>query len=512
MMFLVAPGSSAEADDEMRQWCQETQARIQKFSNLHPDYLSFRAFTFDNTKSIPEQFREAITDIIAKTLPRELATTPMRMAGRNHNWPLVLRATYYPGIHSIFELWGKCTKSKDFEYGIHIWANGNNIASELAALEKSRETCIDITGLLTLAEFDILDNFSSRFDRIFLARGTKQLVDLQLTSLLGTDPLSDKIEKWRVRNIAKIRTRRAAESSPRTNQTPMNIITQESMAIDKHLGGGVGESLLLARKLGIPLFSDESSVRVWAISEYGVNSFSTLALLRSWEQAKKSNIFYSIQLQAKMIERNYRTIPFGAGHLIEPLKEILKRKNGSITSENLLQDSILGVYLKEFGESLITIDSLAVVAMDWWITVVFDRDIPTNCLTACLEPPSRALVLWRTIAGVLGRVDNEPESRAAVLWAGFLWRCYRRDDEQVETAWRSIKECCACIFPGQYETQRTVLYRHMPRQLSEYASKDPGLSSHQKLSLYIGLPWKLPLPDRNEWENEFFKHSAKFAN
>jgi tetratricopeptide (TPR) repeat protein len=510
MMFLTAPGDSEAGDPEIKAWCEETQNRIHNFSQLHPQFHSFRAIRFDATKPIGDQFKDAITDIIAKTLPRELATTPMRMAARSQNWPLVLRATYYPDIHSMFELWDKCTKSKDFEYGIHIWANKNDPISEQAAVERTAEVCIDITALLTLAQLDLLEAFSDTFDRIFLAKGTKQMLDLEQVSLSGPHPLSEKINKWRVNNISKIRTRKAEESKAKSSQGAATVLaTHDDISIDKLLGGGVGESLLLSRRLGISLYSDESSVRVWSVSEYGVQSFSTLAFLKHYQQASRLNEMFSIRLEAEMIRRNFRVVPFTAVHLVQPLREVIKQKGDDITSADLREHPVLGVYLKEFAESFITVASLARVAVDWWFAIVFDRDIPISCLPACLEPPSSALILWRTISGVIEQAEAEPERRAAALWAGFLWRCYRRDDGQVEAVWGNIKDCCSRIFHGQYEKQRAVLFQHMPRVLLDIASTEVGLSSNQRWTLYISLPWKLPQPDKAEWEKEFFKHSQR---
>jgi len=517
IMFLTAPSGVDINDQEIKMWCEELQTRIHEFSVLHPQYHSFRAFKIDNTKPAGEQFKNAITDIIAKTLPRELATTPMRMAARSQNWPLVLRATYYPDIRSVFELWDKCTKSKEFEYGIHIWANGNDLVSELAALERSREVCIDINGLLSLAELELLEVFSSIFDLIYLAKGTKQLLAFEQVSLSGPHPLSEKIEKWRINNIAKIRTRAAEPSKGKTTKTPNSDTSvllegkEDDFSIDKLLGQGVGESLLLSRRLGISLYSDESSVRIWAASDYGVESFSTLALLRHLQQSSRINELVSIKFQAEMIQRNFRVIPFGARHLIEPLKDLIQQKGKNFTYTDLREHPILNVYLKEFAESVITIDSLARVAVDWWFAIVFDRNIPIDCLSVCLEGPSRALILWRTFSGVLEKVEDEPEKRAAALWAGFLWRCYWRDEEQVENVWRSIKDCCSNIFPGQYEKQRAVLFHHLPRFLAHIVSKERGISSDKKLTLYVSLPWKLPPPDRTELEEQFLKHSHNLS-
>jgi hypothetical protein len=443
----------------------------------------------------------------------------MRMAARSQIWPLVLRATYYPGIRSVFELWDKCTKSKEFEYGIHIWTNENNPETELAAIERSREVCIDITGLLTLAELNLLAAFSSTFDLIYLARGTKQLLAVEQVSLAAPHPLSEKIEKWRIDNISKIRIRTTGPSNgrraPDNSDGPAAVVLakQEDMSIDKLLGGGVGESLLLSRRLGVSLYSDESSVRIWAASEYGVKAFSTLALLRHLQQSSRDSEMFSIGIQAEMVKRNFRTIPFGARHLIEPLKELIRQKGKSISYSDLRDHPILNVYLTEFAESVITIDSLARVAVDWWFAIVFDRDLPIECLRACLEGPSRALVLWRTISGVIGKVEDEPEKRAAALWAAFLWRCYRRDDGQVDIVWRSIKDCCSRIFPEQFQKHRTILFQHMPMHLYQIVSQESGLSLNKKLTLYVSLPWKLPPgdTDRAELEKQFLKYSRKLS-
>jgi hypothetical protein len=386
MMFLTAPGGADVTDPEIWTWCTETQSRMQEFSALHPQFPSFRTFKIDESKPIGDQFKDAITDIIAKTLPRELATTPIRMAARSQNWPLALRAKYYPGIHSIFEMWDKCIKSKEYEYGLHIWTNENNQMAELKAAERHHETCIDITGLLTLAELNLLDIFSASFERIYLARGTKHLLVVEKVSLQGAHPLSEKIEEWRIKNISKIRVLPARQAIGKTAwdnstaQAKAIVQQREALSLDQLLGDGIGESLLLSRRLCIPLFSDESSVRIWADSDYGVEAFSTFTFLKFLSQSSRLTKLSWISLQAEMIKRNFRTIPFEAGHLIEPLKELVKIKGNNVTYTDLREHPILNVYLNEFVETVITIDSLARVASDWWFAIVFDRDLPVECL------------------------------------------------------------------------------------------------------------------------------------
>ena len=510
IMFLTTPAGVDLDDPDVKNWCSETQARMQAFSALHPHFHSFRTFTIDRSKPIGDQFRDTITDIIAKTLPRELATTPMRLAARSVNWPLVLRSTYYPEIHSLFELWEKCIKSKDFEYGIHVWVNQNNLTEEVHAIETSREVCIDITALLSLAELNLLEAFTKKFDRIYIARETRMLLVSEQVALAGPHALAREIDNWRVQNIAKVRIRSSGKTASEIAAGDATVITNaETCAIDSLLGSGVGESLRLSRKLGIPLYSDESSVRIWAMNDYGVKAFSTIALLHHFQRSSLVNELPSLSLQAEMIKRNFRTIPFSAKHLTALLKVVIRDKGKSIDYVALREHPVLSVYLNEFAESVITIDSLTTVAVEWWATIVFDSDLPIECLPACMEGPSRALVMWRTLSGVLAQVEDEPEKRAGALWAGFLWGCYVRDARVVDDVWRSIKDCCNRLFPDSFEKQRTILFDHIPLYIYQIVSRDPGIARPSKLILYVSLPLKLPSEsqDREELEKQFFKHS-----
>jgi hypothetical protein len=90
------------------------------------------------------------------------------------------------------------------------------------------------------------------------------------------------------------------------------------------------------------------------------------------------------------------------------------------------------------------------------------------------------------LSGVIEKVDDEPEKRAAALWSAFLWRCYRRDDGELQRVWNSIKDCCSRIFPEQYDKQRAVLFKHMPMHLYQIVSQEQGLTVNQKLTfVYI---------------------------
>jgi hypothetical protein len=214
-----------------------------------------------------------------------------------------------------------------------------------------------------------------------------------------------------------------------------------------------------------------------------------------------------------MIKRNFRSVPFGAIHLIESLKDLILNKGESIDIEDLRAHRTLKVYLKEFAESGLTLDSLFRVAVEWWLAILFDREIPYKCLLPCVEAPSWSLAVWKTSGGVIAKLDDEAQRRAAGLWSSFLWRSYLKEKEKVYTAWQCIKECCSRLFTNQLDRQSTVLFELIPEYIYKFVSEDPGITLHRKISLYIQLPCELPAHDHDSTrlETKFAKCSQRFS-
>ena len=509
MMFLLTPGEVESGDSEIEVWQEDLQKRIQHFSAAHPNFPGFKAFKVDPSRSTQEQFNEILTEVIAHTLPRELATVSFRLSARNNIWPLTLRAKLLPEFHSIFELWTSCINSKEFSHALHIWHNENNLEKELSSARAAHQICIDITGLLTLAHLDLLDLVLGRFDLIYLCTGTKRTIDAGIYRWDDPHPVAEKIEKWRRDNLHKIRVRDGRP--PKSSQLPLHIrddsrpvTEQDTHSIDVLLGDGMGESLLLARKLNLVLYSDESFIRSVATKEYEVSAISTVSYLRHLTESNALDPIQHWAYMARAIEANFRTIPFDASHLALLTKNIVQHNSGAILSSVLTQHPILGVFIRQFGDTSIDEPSLWRIAVDWWQAVMFDKDLPYQLVSEVMEPTSAKLSVWRTLSGVMHDLKGEDEIRAAGLWAAFLWRCYITDAKVVDKAWLAIKECCQRIFLDPQKRHR-ILFEKLPERLYKIVMQEPGLSNDARLSLFVQIPLNFPQtdPDRSILEKKF---------
>lgn len=157
MLFLTSPDiPEAERDLEVAGWVTEFRDRLQKFTTAHPNFKSFRMFSLPSNASGEEIRQDLMSTVASMSLPHMLATASMKIATRTGEWPLVFRAH---SLYSkdIFEYWSICVTSKETEHAIHIWRPGNDLAEEISVAAESRSVVVDITALLTLAEFDLFN-------------------------------------------------------------------------------------------------------------------------------------------------------------------------------------------------------------------------------------------------------------------------------------------------------------------------------------------------------------------
>ena len=150
---------------------------------------------------------------------------------------------------------------------------------EAGAVPIGEKVCVDITALLTLAELDILDLLTMNFGIITIAQQTRQTIWMENHPILGIHPLAEKISTWMESNRQKIRVRHAGTEvhdmgeALEYHSTSAGIMTPtKTIPLNVMLPDGAGESLMLAEKLQIPLYSDESCIRMWARDNHRVPS------------------------------------------------------------------------------------------------------------------------------------------------------------------------------------------------------------------------------------------------
>jgi len=516
-MFSMSPViPNKQMDEEAKQWVKDFQNRLQEFSTKHPHYPAFTTLKLPPGASKEEMGEYLLAQIAGIMLPRYLATVPLQLAVRNQPWPLAFRAQYLPVYHSIFECWSHCITSKEFGNAIHIFSNVNDINREFRIADKAEVVCIDINALLTLAQLELLDSLSSSFRRIIIARGTKLTIDANLFGPTPAHPLAEKIEKWRLANRSKIRIRNANIDAKYNGYTSekSNVIpsAKKDLSLDAQLTSGVGETLLLAQELQLPLYSDESIVRHWAENDYQVLAFSTLALMKKLVTTNAITESQRVAFSAKMIQKNFRTIPIEVTHLNKRLKEFLReceKTDKFPKKDDFLYDNILGALLKQFGDTTIKELELVSLAVEWWLLVLFDQNIPLAILPECMEYPSYALYS-RSPGGVLHGISaDKPLYRMAALWAEFLWRSYRRKREFTRHAWYAVKSTCARVITSEIQQAKT-LFEFLPNSIAIIIEKDDSLNLIQKTSCLYDLPHYFEENERIKFENYYTKHKPGF--
>ena len=516
-MFFVAPViPEANMDDEAREWVKDFQTRLHRFSNKYPDHAALKTLRMPTGLSHEEMGEHFLAQLAGIMLPQYLRTVPLQLAVRNQRWPLAFRAQYLPGSLSIFEYWHRCVTSKEFGYGIHIFSDVNNLNREFQVADRANAVCIDLTALLTLAQLGLLDTLSNSFKQIIIARGTKITIEQNLFGIQTTHPLGQKIDKWRLanRSIIRIRNARTLNRMNRneSGKDATGLWVKNEPSLDVQLGSGVGETLLLAQELQLPLYSDESILRHWAERDYQVAAFSTLAFIKKLVAGNLLTYSECVDLNARMIQMNFRTIRIEVSYLNTRLKEliILQRKGNRLpTNSDLLNDHILGVFLRQFGETTVNPDALGNLAVEWWKSVLFDQTIPTLVLPECMQYPSYALSM-RTSGGVLSGISaTEPLEKTTILWAAFLWRCYRKNDKFTRDAWSALKSSCSRIFPDERK-QAQVLFELLPKWLGIIVEKDVSLSEDQKMSCLVSLPLSFEEHERIKFEKYFLRHPPRF--
>lgn len=517
IMFVLAPKSEHPSDEETA-WINDFQKRLAAFTLEHPNFPGFKSITIP--EDVPEDkkglyWRAAIWSLI---LPQELATARLWQCARQKALPLVFR-TAYSG-RSLFRYWQECSQSSNYEDSLHVHGLGNDLQQEAAVASSTNRVCIDITALLTLAALDILGILTEFFDLIFLASGTRDAVWSGSAAILGSDPLARKIRDWMQENRVRLRIRRAGYPEETSSSDPEHfemsaggiLLERKQLPLNVLLRDGVGESLLLAKKVGVPLFSDESSIRHWAVEDYGVASFSTLGLARSLVEQGKWTIDLETWLITELIGWNYERVPFSHEHLNSRLRQVLERQKTSdspVTTNTLTGDEGMWRLFRRFGETSIPEKTRALKAVDWWVSVLesdfFRRDILVACMvfpTDCISRPPDNLVL-------LGKIKRfEREDKAARVLGLFLWIAFRTNDRYLEEAWSAIKECVQELFPRPSEEspdiQEMVLFLLVPQWLYQ-ASREDSLDENQRTSALTDLTSKLPDGERTGFENALVK-------
>ncbi|MEW6068184.1 MAG: DUF4365 domain-containing protein [Nitrospirota bacterium] len=202
-MFMTATFNYTENDNEGDEWFSVARKRLDNFNKGKYKSPYFKSFSFDS--NIPEEKKgmDILSTMMAEMLPHIMKSGQLSIAMRSNAYPLTIKSRFLNRGSSVFGFWSNCMQSKEKEFAINIFIN-NDLTKEDQIAKTAKYICIDISALLTLAEFNLLEVLDE-FEIIYLARGTKALVDAEFFGLTTPHDLAKKIENWRLAKRDKIR-------------------------------------------------------------------------------------------------------------------------------------------------------------------------------------------------------------------------------------------------------------------------------------------------------------------
>jgi tetratricopeptide (TPR) repeat protein len=516
IMFMSTP-KPKDADDDVEAWGEDFRSRLAKFTAEHPNFEGLKSIKIPD--GVPDDRKGLYlrAELWAVLLPHELATAPLWQTARVTAWPLVFRSSHIPSA-SIFDYFSTCLQSQDFADAIHFFSQGNDLHKEAIAASKSEKVCVDLTALLTLAELNSLDLLARSFEIIVIARGTRHAIWTKTSPILGIHPLAQKISDWIEANQRKIRVRHAGTEIQDIGEaleygsSAAGILTERrSISLNIVLPDGIGESLMLAEKLGIPLYSDESCIRVWAADNRQTASFSTLGFGKSLVEKGIWSINQEVDLITDLIKRNYRWVPFSPLHLNARLRLIVdscRIKGIPVSSDTLRQDERMWLLIRSFGESSINEGVRAQRAVQWWLSIVESDSFDRCVLAACMNYPTNFIVTASKTSVIIGKISKyEREEKAAKLLAPLLWASYVRCERHLAEVWLAVKDAVENLFPNR----ELLVFARMPKKLLDAANSENSFSPAKKTGFLVDLISRLPQEDRGPFERHLTENAKKIT-
>ena len=319
IMFFIATLSLNSTDDtELKTWISEFQGRLKKFSSNYPRFHSLMTLRAPEGLSQSDAAYYLFTEIASLMLPIHLVRSSLAIRMREGLWPLPTRAELL-GASSLCQYWQHCTGSSDPEHAIYIFSSPLEFGPEVQSVSLRSVVCVDLTTILTLKLLNLLDEVLGVFECWVIAAGTREALEDDSTAIGAPQAVATELRDWLIENRSRIRTRkltgrRRQERGREDYRLESGIwIRNETMMYDL-VGKGVGETLLLARQLDLPLYSDEAAIRLWGAQQYGVG-FSTVSLLRRLRNESRLSLANKTACVVRLITSNYRYIPFGHEHL-----------------------------------------------------------------------------------------------------------------------------------------------------------------------------------------------------
>lgn len=520
VMALITPLHEDDLNDpEIKKWKDNTSLRLEAYVTAHPKSKLLRRFSIP--ESVPEEQEglHILSQIMAFQLPQQLVASQVELSARGTPWPLSFRKEYLGYGRSVFHYWDHCTSSRDFAHSIHIWYEALDFDEEKASINLRRPVCIDLTALLALLSLDLLTEVVDLFPEVVLARGTIRAIREELLNFGPPHPHAVALDKFVKENRQKIRVRPAyglSELEPTGEQCHLwtgTIWVPRDQSFADAIHDGVGESVIVARQVEVPLYCDDLYVRFCARKEFRVRAFSTIALFSQLRAAGRLAIGKESECLIKLINLNYRHVRFTALHLHDRLKSIIRASNragAKLTLHNLNSDQILGVLLRQFGDREISDPSLLRVACEWWMILFTDTAIPEEIIQTVIETLTFKLS-QRRLENVLEGVSRDTlHRRIALVWVFLLLRLYvTGQEDHIPKAWSFLKSCAEKMLAYDENKFNHLLWEVLPDALYQVIISSREVDDDKKTIALVTIPQKFGPEDCKRFEQRITRRLVR---
>ena len=473
----------------------------------HPTFQSLVTFKAPEGLSEEATARHLISEVMAYLLPGQLLRGQFLMRIREGAWPLSFRASHVIS-RSFFDYFDYCTYSNEPEHAIHIFSAPISIDDETALVPLHESVCVDITALATLHHLGLLDSILGVDYTFVVATATRDTVEHDDAGPTLSHRIAVDLREWLIRNRSRIRIRRSIRGGRDADEADSHhkvsgVWVPRRPTITETLGDGVGETLMLAEELGLPLYSDEVSVRQWA-GERGVRAFSTIALLRRLRGEQRLAIADETAVLARMMESNFRYVPVGAEHFDAALSSLMQ-KSQETGLATMNADPVLGPLLGMFGEMNYTNDSLLNVAIGWWMMLLGRPDLSDSVIenivgTICFRFQQRAG------EGVLrGPSPKKPAAILSEVAAHLLFAVLRNRPALIGRCWWVVRHVVEGLVPEEskaIEILQSLIGERFYRLLKKHRGS-------QLANDLLTVAEALPEPERSAWQRLLLKRAQR---
>ena len=392
----VAIGADSYLIEELQsKYIAAHQDILHDFQLAFPDHLGLQRMEFKNGDLTP------LFAVIERR--HEYANGALRVY-REKRMPLGALASVLG--ESLLDVWLSLVRTGSSDRVLASESNEPELQLEADSVAQATDVVLDSTALLTAAQLSILYLLRKRFSTVYVAQdvldeflAAEAVVEFGPNSpgwigkignqYVMTDKPDEAHQHNRTALLGELIPYLTTEAALMPCRGRLDYSSEEWAGFESTLGRGAIASILVARDMSLPLYSDDFAVRAVARNDWKVKSFWTQSLLV--DCLRRSLIAQSdyFDLVSSLVHNHYHFVRIDAPYLLR-----LFEKSGLTLSKEVMEG------LGTLGDADCSIESAVRVAADV-VATCFASALPTHFQEMVLDATLSALTQTRSAHIVL---------------------------------------------------------------------------------------------------------------